>query len=314
MRTMAMAVAAFVGVFCPEVTAGEAEWKAHFDAGEFRRTVDPRAPRERRHIKDMTLRMETALKEAEAFGETDPRLDLTLEELLLLYFMQQRHADYAVVARRLLEVREKRLGPEHPNVAAALQNVAGTLGADRVAEKEALYRRALAVIEKHHGPEDAKTIEVGNKLAGAAEPQGRFAEVEPLVMRHLAKLERERKDKDLSEGLAYEARTFISNKRFRSAEIFYKRALEVDEAKHGPEHPSLARHLGGLGDAYRGLGRFADAEPMYVRALAIHERATPEKPAVAWTLRNLAQLYREMGRKEEADRLEQRAAAIPKGR
>ena len=58
-------------------------------------------------------------------------------------------------------------------------------------------------------------------------------------------------------------------------------------------------------------GRYAEAEPLYKRALAIREKALgPEHPDVATSLENYAALLRETARVDEAERLEARAKAI----
>src|SRR5262249_61455138 len=57
--------------------------------------------------------------------------------------------------------------------------------------------------------------------------------------------------------------------------------------------------------------RYAEAEPLVRRALAINEKVRgPEHPAVAYGLNNLARLYRAQGRGAEAEPLHQRALAI----
>jgi tetratricopeptide (TPR) repeat protein len=62
---------------------------------------------------------------------------------------------------------------------------------------------------------------------------------------------------------------------------------------------------------YRVQGRYADAEPLYKRALAIGEKALgPDHPAVAIRLNNLALLYRVQGRYADAEPLYKRALAI----
>ena len=56
--------------------------------------------------------------------------------------------------RRALAIDEKSFGPEHPNVARDLNNLAVLLQAtNRLAEAEPLMRRALAIDEKSFGPE-----------------------------------------------------------------------------------------------------------------------------------------------------------------
>jgi Tetratricopeptide repeat len=53
---------------------------------------------------------------------------------------------------------------------------------------------------------------------------------------------------------------------------------------------------------YRVQGRYADAEPLYKRALAIGEKALgPDHPAVAIRLNNLALLYCVQGRYADAE-------------
>ena len=59
-----------------------------------------------------------------------------------------------------------------------------------------------------------------------------------------------------------------------------------------PEHPYVAENLNHLAEQYRLQGRYAEAEPLYKRALSIREKALgPEHPQVATTLNNLAALY-----------------------
>ena len=56
--------------------------------------------------------------------------------------------------RRALAIDEKSYGPEHPDVARDLNNLAQLLQAtNRLGEAEPLMRRALAIDEKSFGPE-----------------------------------------------------------------------------------------------------------------------------------------------------------------
>jgi tetratricopeptide (TPR) repeat protein len=62
---------------------------------------------------------------------------------------------------------------------------------------------------------------------------------------------------------------------------------------------------------YQTQGQYAQAEPLYMRALAIDEKALgADHPDVARDLNNLAALYRAMNRDDAAETLEQRAARI----
>ena len=57
------------------------------------------------------------LKEAEGFGPQDPRLATSLNNLAELYRAQGRNAEAEPLHKRSLAIREKALGPNHPNVA-----------------------------------------------------------------------------------------------------------------------------------------------------------------------------------------------------
>ncbi len=62
---------------------------------------------------------------------------------------------------------------------------------------------------------------------------------------------------------------------------------------------------------YRDQRKYAEAEPLFRRALLIAEKTLgPEHPNVAQVLENYADLLRKMGRAEEATEMEARAQAI----
>ncbi len=61
----------------------------------------------------------------------------------------------------------------------------------------------------------------------------------------------------------------------------------------GPDHPDVARSLNNMADLYERQNRYADAEPLYRRALSIRERAAgPDHPETATSANNLAYLLR----------------------
>jgi len=74
-------------------------------------------------------------------------------------------------------------------------------------------------------------------------------------------------------------------------------ALAGDPEKAlGPEHPDVAQSLNNLAELYRSQGRYAQAEPLYKRSLAMLEKVLgPDHPDVANSLNNLALLYDSQG-------------------
>ncbi len=99
-----------------------------------------------------------------------------------------------------------------------------------------------------------------------------------------------------------------------------ERALRIKEEALGPKHPDVVRDLKELAGLYYELaalihaqGRYAEAEPLHRRALAIKESALlvgPKHPDVATSLNNLALLYEAQGRYGEAEAFYERALGI----
>ena len=90
-------------------------------------------------------------------------------------------------------------------------------------------------------------------------------------------------------GRAYE------EARYPDAEKSLQAALKVAEG-FGPEDTRLATNLNNLATLYQAQGHYAEAEPLYQRALAIMEKADgPEHPYVATSLENYASLLRRLG-------------------
>jgi hypothetical protein len=92
-----------------------------------------------------------------------------------------------------------------------------------------------------------------------------------------------------------------------------KECLEptIIEANFGPEEPDLARSLVVLADRYKTARKYAEAEPLYRRAVAIQEKVLgPEHPDVANTLEAYASVLSRMDRQSEAEEVAARYLSI----
>jgi tetratricopeptide (TPR) repeat protein len=79
----------------------------------------------------------------------------------------------------------------------------------------------------------------------------------------------------------------------------------------GPDHPDVAQSLNNIALLYHARGRYAEAEPLYQRSLAIWEKSLgPRHPNVAQSLENYAALLRQTARADEAERMAARAKEI----
>ena len=94
------------------------------------------------------------------------------------------------------------------------------------------------------------------------------------------------------------------------AQMPLRAALEEAE-KFGPDDPRLAERLLDLAALYRTQGQYAEADPLYLRALGIQERILgPEHPRLLAGLDALAAVYDTQGQHTHAEPLYRRALAI----
>ncbi|MDQ3566421.1 MAG: tetratricopeptide repeat protein, partial [Pseudomonadota bacterium] len=221
-----------------------------------------------------------------------------------------RYAEAQPFLEKALAIREKALGPEHPDVAANLNNLAELYRTQGRYEKaEPLYQRSLAIREKALGPEHPDVAQSLNNLAELYRTQGRYDKAEPLYQRALAIREKALRPEhpDVAQSLNNLALLYYAQGQYGKAEPLYQRALAIGEKALGPEHPDVATSLNNLALLYKHQGRYGKAEPLYQRALAIFEKALgSEHPDVAQSLNNLALLYKHQGRYGKAEPLYQR--------
>src|ERR1700730_9451497 len=218
------------------------------------------------------------------------------------------------LAQRLLADIETTYGPDHRDVAAALNNLAMLYGSQgRDAEAEPLYKRSIAILEKLHGLDSSEVAPQLNNLAALYQRQERYADAEPLFERSLAIREKAvpRDHPDLGQSLNNLATNYEKQGRHADSEPLFKRSLVIYQKALGPEHPAVATLLNNLGQVDKVQGRYPEAEPLIKRSLAIRERVlVSDHPDVARSLNNLADLYERQGRYAEAEPLYQRALAV----
>ncbi len=238
----------------------------------------------------------------------------TLNAGVRLYYGEERYDHAIIVGKDALQVAEQAYGPNHPNIAVSLNNLAAVYRAQgQYAQAEPLYKRSLAIDETALGPDHPDVAQSLNNLAELYSAQGKYAQAELLYKRSLAISEKAfGPDHPTSATILNNLGSlYKTQSQYAQAELLYKRSLAIDETALGPDHPSVAASLNNLGLLYETQGQYAQAEPLLTRALAIVEKALgPDHPKVATTLVNMALLYRKTDREKTAEVLEKRAAAI----
>jgi tetratricopeptide (TPR) repeat protein len=79
----------------------------------------------------------------------------------------------------------------------------------------------------------------------------------------------------------------------------------------GRDESTLISSLNILADVYRGNGKFDKAEPLYLRALQLLEKARgPEDASLTPVLNEYAEMLRKAGRADDAAKIEARSQSI----
>ena len=174
---------------------------------------------------------------------------------------------------RALAIREKALGPEHPDTATSLNNLAVLLqDQGDLAAARPLYERALAIGEKALGPEHPDTATSLNNLALLLQEQGDLAAARPLYERALAIREKALgpEHPDTSRARWYLARVL-------SASGYAREALQLQEVLAAEEEAAETKREGKPGkataSALHAVAWYALFAREFTRALSVADRA-----------------------------------------
>jgi tetratricopeptide (TPR) repeat protein len=100
---------------------------------------------------------------------------------------QGKYLEAAQIQEKKLAWTAQHLGPNHPDTATSLNNLAFLYDSQGAyAKAEPLYLRALAIREKALGPDNPDTADSLNNLAVLYSSQGAYAKAKPLFLRALA--------------------------------------------------------------------------------------------------------------------------------
>jgi CHAT domain-containing protein/tetratricopeptide (TPR) repeat protein len=255
-----------------------------------------------------------AAGQAQTLDVAKQQQDKVMELLNVQRYMADEYAAALETQKQVLAVHERELGPEHPDVARAI-NVLGNLylKMGNRALSEPLYLRALAIFEKAYGPEHPRVGAMLSNLALLYTDTGDFAKAEPLQLRALAIAEKllAPDHPSMVLYLSNTERLYTQMGQYERAEPFGARALETARKVHGPKHFMVADVSANVGVLHTHLGEYAKAEPLFLAALQSHEERFGSEHAIpAQVLDYLGVLYDNTGAYRKSERLLQRALAI----
>ncbi len=205
---------------------------------------------------------------------------------------------------------ESRLGPDHPDVATALHELAiihlQSRDTEAAAKAEPLLERALRIRERALGASLAA-------LGALHAVKGDHSKATSFYERALTILEQapDTEPAVIARVLMNFAGTLNAQGAYQDALKLLERAALTFESALGPESRDVGIALYNRGLLHYELGEYAKAEPLFKSALRISEQASgPEHPDLMTPLNALSMLYRVQGAYKEAKSILQRALRI----
>jgi tetratricopeptide (TPR) repeat protein len=189
-----------------------------------------KAAADRGNLADAEAYLLNAVKTAEQFDPGDTRLPATLRDLADVYVAQGKYNKAEAPLMRALDIYERFLGADHPDVAESLTRLAEVfLQQGKYCQAEPLLLRALSILETKLPFQDAYIARACCDLATAYASQDKYSEAEP----------------------------------------YFQRALTLREKALGPDDPEVGKTLLGYAALLRKTNRASQADKMEARARAI---------------------------------------------
>ncbi|MEP6620451.1 MAG: serine/threonine-protein kinase [bacterium] len=174
------------------------------------------------------------------------------------------YAEARPVLEEALALREQALGPDHPDVATSLVDLAALMSAVEAEDKAIpLLQRALAMRTRAFGARDSRTADALFALASAMHVSGDYRGAKPLFERWFSIIQGEppQVTPARAQQLSDFAEMLAISGQYERAEALTRNALALERELYGPTHFRVATELSRLGAilADRNLHAAADS-------------------------------------------------------
>ena len=243
--------------------------------------------------------MELASAVVEREG-SDPDLEAqVLDARAWIDYDERKIEDALASAKHVVELRERTLPPDHPDVARGYLTYGTMLnGSGHPARAEGAYRKALPILQRAFGPEHPQVASVLHGLGTMCKHQARYRDALPLLEQ--ARAMREKllgpSHPDVAATLNNIGTAEMGLGRYREALGHLEAALRIIEQRQGPDHVNVAITLNNVAAAQARLGKGAEAEANMLRAMEIAvKRYGPEHDLISTCHLNMALAQQALG-------------------
>lgn len=209
------------------------------------------------------------------------------------------------VQRRTLAIRERELGPDHPDAISAQNNLGLLLmNTGRFDEAEDLLTTALEQSREVKGDANIETLSVLDNIGLLSLQLGRFEESEAYLQESLEGY-REQLPSDAPELLAAInniASAYQTRGDYATAEQYFREAYEGNKRVLGPDNAKTLSSANNIAVNLKNQGKYDEAEPFYIEAYEGRRRTLgDDHPRTIRALNNLGGYYRALKQFEKCE-------------
>ena len=222
------------------------------------------------------------------------------------------YAQAEIMLQRALDITMPALGPEHPDVAKNLFDLAELhLNRARYELAEPLFQQALAIREKVLGPEHPEVLESLSSLALLYHYKGLFVQGELLYKRAVEIWKRSSEPSGVAWVLLHNLGClYLTESKYTEAEQLLTLSLHVADETPGLENPAKAYIFDHLAMVARERGDYPQAEQLFQRAFSLSEQLPVAGFLAIKTLNDGARLSYLQGKYLRGERFCSRALTI----
>lgn len=201
-----------------------------------------------------------------AYGQDNPDVAKSLNNFALLYIEMGDYNNAEKLLKRALKIMEESFGPNHIQVIKSLDYLGYLYSSTEQYNKaEQAYTRSLIIKENELGPEHSDLADILNGLGHVLNKKLQYAKAEEHLLRALDICE---KNPGVNPYAMADSLHNLGALYFRGlgenekAEVYFKRALALEEEVYGEDSEEMKETIGDYADLLRVLGRTDEAEAL----------------------------------------------------
>jgi tetratricopeptide (TPR) repeat protein len=217
---------------------------------------------------------------------------------------QEEYADAIRFYEKSIEINEKTLPPNHPDLATSYGNIGSVY--DNMGEYSkalSFHEKSIEIYEKTLPPNHPHLATSYSNIGRVYDNMGEYSKAFSFQEKAFEIREKTLPPNHPHLATSYSniGRVYDNMGEYSKAFSFHEKALEIDEKTLLPNHPNLAISYSNIGSVYDKMGEYSKALSFHEKALEIDEKTLlPNHPNLAISYSNIGSVYDKMGEYSKA--------------